>query len=707
MKSVGLARALLPSLLVLLAGCEWHLPPLETSPDYPGPTIVDITTHIQCEIARAVNASRSYEMEVASSGSDTTQLWLGEEFGAFTFNPTPLNQLTVYDPDGPVRQGARLQNVVGPWSKQFTGNIKTGSADITGVPDGAGVLAGMTVAGEGIPRGTHVKSVSRIFQKVTLDHAATEDKDNVSFSAAGGTAITISGITKANTGPFMGYVFDPTLSERLTRRVENSTKLGEPANLARLLPYLARYHFVATGTLTLEVTDTEGLGGSLSYIKPYSMMFSEALNLTIPVLTGTQDRSLNVNYSIDLDKLLKPTWHTKYCEERKRSFATAVVEDSGLGGGIAGDLGLADIIADGLIALNQTAPQNVYGSTGPVLPTNQQAVSFSNGSLQLASGAASALNGTTTALNGTILLAPAAAGALTPTSATLNGIVTLSQKVLNATCQPPQKGAASNCALPSNCLPPARGAPAPRGASPCVMTVRYYANLTGNEAAGGDGKNLVQLSGTLNPESAGALKTIFGSLGFTPAIVLVGAVDENNRIASLSGTLTSSAPAPAPMYVITLGTSAAAAVAAPAAPSPILAMAATPGKGGGGGAGAGGGGSPSGTSFGSVVDFIVSLGVNGGPTWTLQRFKGPAGAAGTGPANGQLAGINRTNTDTLSITFVASCQAAADIKPKIDSYWDSIAPCDTLGTAQAQSGFFGLQNNSLMLFQNRLLLLPH
>jgi hypothetical protein len=40
----------------LLCGCQTHLPPLETAPGYPGPTVTDITQHLSCEIARVVNA---------------------------------------------------------------------------------------------------------------------------------------------------------------------------------------------------------------------------------------------------------------------------------------------------------------------------------------------------------------------------------------------------------------------------------------------------------------------------------------------------------------------------------------------------------------------------------------------------------------------------------------------------------------------------
>src|SRR6185437_10611634 len=39
-------------------------------------------------------------------------------------------------------------------------------------------------------------------------------------------------------------------------------------------------------------------------------------------------------------------------------------------------------------------------------------------------------------------------------------------------------------------------------------------------------------------------------------------------------------------------------------------------------------------TFGATIDFTVVLGVNGGPTWTLARFKGPAGGGGGGGGGG-------------------------------------------------------------------------
>jgi len=99
---------------------------------------------------------------------------------------------------------------------------------------------------------------------------------------------------------------------------------------------------------------------------------------------------------------------------------------------------------------------------------------------------------------------------------------------------------------------------------------------------------------------------------------------------------------------------------------------------------AGGGG----TSFGSVINFTLEFGVNGGPTWTLKTFTGPGATDLT---------LTRTFTDSLAVTFVAACQDFDNVPPATTatSYWDTIPACDQFGTLAAQQ--FGFQNNNTMI----------
>jgi uncharacterized membrane protein YgcG len=80
--------------------------------------------------------------------------------------------------------------------------------------------------------------------------------------------------------------------------------------------------------------------------------------------------------------------------------------------------------------------------------------------------------------------------------------------------------------------------------------------------------------------------------------------------------------------------------------------------------------------FGSTIDFTIVLGLNGGPSWTLERFKGPSGGGGGGSgggsgggANGNGSGggggnqglLNFTNTEknTLVISFAPALPGGA------------------------------------------------
>ncbi len=60
------------------------------------------------------------------------------------------------------------------------------------------------------------------------------------------------------------------------------------------------------------------------------------------------------------------------------------------------------------------------------------------------------------------------------------------------------------------------------------------------------------------------------------------------------------------------------------------------------------------TGFSAKYDFTLQWGVNGGPNWTLLKFKGPGGGSG---ANGQLLSYTRQKQDTLISTLAATCKS--------------------------------------------------
>lgn len=448
----------------------------------------------------------------------------------------------------------------------------------------------------------------------------------------------------------------PAVNASLGKRI--ATRVADDPRLKDWLGELSLYHFVATAQISLEVTDTEGLTPSLQYL-------NNAGSLTLGLggqLSGTQDRSLTLNYAIDLSDL-SPDETRKYCA----SFAGSS------GKAIAGDLGLADVIADGLIALHATETSNVYGSSGPVPPVLPRYIA-AHGEIDLPkldnTSATPAVHRppeaiTIELLQGTLQFAPQAPGSSTPGAASLSGIVSL--KDANG--------------VKSQYLATWTGGVLPQigsGAQP------VYFSLSGNltplpDAAG-------------NPALSDATTKDWG---YSPNVTLTGSIDSEYRLSQLhlAGTLTAASNSlyekAAPITIQ---------IQPPAAVGGRFAAPATSTAVKGGSASSGGAG---GTSFGSLVDFTLIHGLNGGPNWSFTRFKGPA-AGGSTP----LLAAMRTKTDSLAITFVATCQnfdSFSKLPPRIGNYWQSIGACNPDNRDAQQNGAaVGYQNNSLMILRNFL-----
>jgi len=150
-----------------------------------------------------------------------------------------------------------------------------------------------------------------------------------------------------------GGLFNPELAHR----IQSNVKIGA------LLPNLVNYNFVATAQITLEVTDAEGLTPSLSFMNAAS---THSVGLG-GQWNGTQDRTVTINYAIDLHRL----------KGHLGDFCAGVSPESA---GLQGDLGLADIVADGLLSLDRSALANIYPSTGPIPPSVARAIVLSGAS---------------------------------------------------------------------------------------------------------------------------------------------------------------------------------------------------------------------------------------------------------------------------------------------------------------------------------------
>jgi hypothetical protein len=510
----------------------------------------------------------------------------------------------------------------------------------------------------------------------------------------------------------------PEPETALNARIKS--RVAAKHDLAMWLKDLQTYHFVASAAISVEVTDNQSFTPTLNYL-------NESGSLTVTLggqLNGTQDRSLTINYAIDLFYLVNK--RDQYCSiPTHDSTETAVLKKMGLTGAIAGDLGLADIIADGLIALHTSQDVNLYGSTGPVAPIIARQI---GGRGQIVRPgytqdtkpkldwprATYAID----ALDATLQVSPQAPGAPAQGTVSLAGTATLSYAGQSAKYLLNWSGSL----LPQIGNPP---------------TTPALFSLTGTMTP------LPGIDGLVN--CTAHFKDCTNSIwGYAPTITLTGSIDPKTYDASsmkLTGTLTpasnsvyekadlitvnltqaQNAPPPLPpppaernFHFRELQTTPVAPAQPPAPTTAPVAPAGVPtppaGGGGGGGAGGGGGGAsvkgssaPSssgagGTSFGSLVDFILVYGVNGGPNWSFQRFKGPA-ASGTSP----LLAATRTKTDSLAITFVATCQDYAnytEIPPKPRNYWDSVGACSPTDViAQQIAAGVGYQNNTLMILR--------
>jgi hypothetical protein len=433
-------------------------------------------------------------------------------------------------------------------------------------------------------------------------------------------------------------------STEFLRRIKNNPDLSDD-----LTNKLTEFNFVATVQLSLEVTDMEGLSPSLTFQNATMGLHTGTLG---GQWNGTQDRTITLNYAVDFSRF--KTWDATLCQG---------MSSEGGQSGIQGDLGLADIVADGLLSLNKSAGANVYSSTGPTPPTVAHDFAKS-GKVQMpdlptappsANPQKAAYSLNFDLLRGTILFAPQSAGVLTQGTVNFSGIAKIDGQQFMASWT---------------------GAILPTNSSPDPNAPIYFT-----------------LSGPLVPDPSNPqLTQIENRWGFNPTITLTGTMDSTYTVApiKLAGVIT---PAAGSQYART-GTDPirvtldqpGADFGGPSPPNPAA-------KGGPSSSAASGGG---GTSFGSLVDFTLVYGLNGSPAFTWQHVKAITGASGP------FATLMRTKTDSMAITFVPACRSKMPTTATFNSFWDSLAVCDQLTSARELGEAIGYQNNSLMILRNFL-----
>jgi hypothetical protein len=451
--------------------------------------------------------------------------------------------------------------------------------------------------------------------------------------------------------------------------------------LKKLLPLLQEDHFVASVLLTLDTTDTQGIYPAASFIQPIGTAFSRTLSVGAN-LNGTQERNVTFGYSIDLANV------GRGCSPEKLS-----PDDSG----VNGTLELADIVADGLAGLDSTEQVNVYNSGGPMMPAFDALLNDLDLGLTCADSTNCGqhnLDGQKLRLSGIMNFAPAG--------------------------DPLQPGTMTFAGKAEGYKKDAEGRYINSGD-------KYVVTLQGSTVNTGDRTHVkFTLSGGMTRDTGAPVKnTIADQLGFNPTISLVGTLNYHGKLVAgikdTRGAVTPSSEKGGPggdrslIYnihkpdepdagadhafntkkmrdqVASEKFPPAGVAARPSGGSGSAAGGAATSASGGGGGG-GGNGSPaktaslasaSGTQFGSLIQFTIAYGLNGGPNWTLQKFKGPGGGSGSG---GNLFGLSRQRTDTLQITFVAACNDEANVQT-VNTYWDSIPKCN--GTQQAIAGAVG------------------
>ena len=333
----------------------------------------------------------------------------------------------------------------------------------------------------------------------------------------------------------------------------------------------------------------------------------------------------------ELAKILNTHPNDAPGDQNSREFLSRLKNNAGLG--------LADIVADGLLSLDKSALTNVYPSSGPMPPpvavdiTRQGCVSLPMlpAVEKPKQPAVDPKDLPLQSLRGTMIFAPQS-GVQTQGSVTFSGIATIDGHRFVANWM--------GTILPPNSFV--------ENAKTPLMSFTLSGPLIPYDPADAD------------------LKAIEQRWGFNPTVTLSGTIPYADptkyvpelKLAGIIAPATNSdyARATQPIRIqLTVPTEAPRALAAGASPAA---------KGGPSASSSGG------TSFGSLVDFVLVYGINGSPSFTWKHLKTITGAGAP------FINAMRTRTDSMAITFVAACRNDTPHIPLAMSYWDSVGVCD-------------------------------
>jgi hypothetical protein len=453
--------------------------------------------------------------------------------------------------------------------------------------------------------------------------------------------------------------------------------LNEDERLARLrreklLDRLVSDHFVVTVQLNLDVSDTEGFTPSFAITRPLPGKSSPNRVTSLGAsITSTQERAGNVNYSVDLASLNKNP--------------PACAPADGVGG-VAGKLGLVDIVYDGLTSLQKASKNNIYSAgTGPVVPPLVKQVQFEERVTIPAATASGSPLYRMGLLTGVLTLGPGATGGPAPGSAAFIGDLVLDKKCpddtfTNCSDLTPERYVAASLSGPyfasTSVSDPSKftlsgsmtfddqenaDAKADLGYSATVTFngIRKAGELAPASSARRRIVNTVSLNGFSPQGSGGTSAATFRACGAytTPAVDIHGAIGVDNPPAQActpsNGAMPRTLAQPESVKPLESNTSYTQIQAFTGSTKPS-------------GTGSPGGGGGSAASFGTVVTFTLAYSGNANLVATLAHFKGPGGAASLGSAG-------RTNTDQMTISFTPACQDHPN--DTVEDYWDTIPLC--------------------------------
>ena len=360
---------------------------------------------------------------------------------------------------------------------------------------------------------------------------------------------------------------------------------------------LSAYQFVASVSLTLQVSDQEQLNPSVNLLTPFNGSGNGRTGSIGGAFDLQQDRSFQMSYSVDLDKLAKagtPADNFKRSLEGLHDLPTIKSPCDG-DSGISGDLGFDKIIKDGLSSIDQTQYYNVYGASGAQAPAAAD--------VEIWGDLDPLLPGTSTKrvhFVGAFVPSPPLSTTLVPQSIQLTGRLSTDDEKWSEIVS--LVGTITLAGTPPN-------------------PVRQQMGLSGSGTAS-DGKNYtVTLFGDLNATSDN-----LDDREFHPSLTgfLTPPADSSGKTSALHLTLNQDTPPPGAL----------AAKPKPRGPHVTpgneFQMLALPLKASSGGApSAVSAGSSGTTSFGSTVDFILTAGLNGGLNLATVHFKGPSAGGST------------------------------------------------------------------------------